>query len=133
MGNQLTNRYLRREKQTKVASAGCHRGLSYGASGGDPPLLRPHWNDMTPTARRPYPKTKKRKGRPLLAPPFATLENEQKHRSASKRSFFFTRPELAEKPKTKKKYLSPFLPKKKKKKKFPPFFQKKKKKKKKKS
>merc|ERR1711972_61602 len=86
MGNQLTNRYLRREKQTKVASAGCHRGLSYGASGGDPPLLRPRWNDMTPTARRPYPKTKKRKGRPLLAPPSATLENEQKHRSASKRS-----------------------------------------------
>merc|ERR1712010_216067 len=49
-------------------------------------------------ARSPYPKTKKRKGRPLLAPPSATLEhkNEQKHRSASIRSFFFTRPELAE-------------------------------------
>merc|ERR1712223_1156514 len=120
MGNQLTNRYLRREKQTKVAVAGCHRGPSYGASGGAPPLLRPRWNAMTPTARRPYPKTKKRKGRPLLAPPSATLENEQKHRSASKRSFFFNRPELAEKPKNKKKkkkILTPFYQKKKKKKK----------------
>merc|ERR1712073_214225 len=105
--------------QTKVAVAGCHRGLSNGALGGDPPLLRPRWNDMTPSARRPYPKTKKRKGRPLLAPPSATLENEQKHRSASKRSFFFNRPELAEKPKKKKKIFPRFSkkPKKKKKKK----------------
>merc|ERR1711877_29616 len=61
-------------------------------------------------ARSPYPKTKKRKGRPLLAPPSATLEhkNEQKHRSVPIRSFFFTRPELAETTKkTNKKYLSP--------------------------
>merc|ERR1712026_503631 len=56
-------------------------------------------------ARSPYPKTKKRKGRPLLAPPSATLEhkNEQKHRSVPIRSFFFTRPELAKQPKNKQK------------------------------
>merc|ERR1711948_76496 len=109
MGNQLTNRYLRREKQTKVAVAGCHRGLSYGASGGDPPLLRPRWNDMAPSARRPYPKTKKRKGRPLLAPPSATLENEQKHprhRNGVSSSIVLS---WQKNQKTKKKYLSPFL------------------------
>merc|ERR1712039_922231 len=102
MGNQLTNRYLRREKQTKVAVWMPSRS-QLRSIGRRPPLLRPCWNDMTPSARRPYPKTKKRKGRPLLAPPSATLENEQKHRSASKRSFFFNRPELAEKPKNKEK------------------------------
>merc|ERR1712045_759566 len=84
-------------------------------------------------ARSPYPKTKKRKGRPLLAPPSATLEHKMSRSTARHRYGVSSSLVLSwhKQPKNKQK-ISTTVSTKKKKKKPPPFFQKKKKKKKKK-
>merc|ERR1711878_126891 len=71
-------------------------------------------------ARSPYPKTKKRQGRPLLAPPSATLEHKMSRSTARHRYGVSSLLVLSWQKQPKKK------------KNPPPFFQKKKKKKKKK-